>query len=88
MATFKGIIFANRTAFEGTIAGKLAQYKAKTKETYSITTSLSDGIDSLDDTKVLLPLNNTFIAELAWNPHSIEDISTTDPKWFNQQTIE
>lgn len=87
MATFKGIIFANRAAFDGAMVGKLAQYKAKNKETYSITTELASGIDSLDDDKVLLPINNKYVELLDWNPNQIDDIETTDSKWFNNEII-
>ena len=83
MATFKGIIFANRAAFDGAITGKLNQYKAKTKDNYNLTTILANGIDSLDDDKVLLPINNRYIKQLDWNPNQIDDIDTNDPKWFN-----
>lgn len=76
---FEAIIFANRAAFDGAMVGKLTSYEAKGGEA----TTLANGIDSIDDNKVMLPLNNTIIRSLSWNPHQIVIINTNDPKWFN-----
>ena len=83
MATFKGIIFANRTAFEGMETAIYNYYKAKYSE-IGITSKWSNGIDSLDDNKVLMPLDERVLDYPSFNPHTIVDVDTTDAKWFNQ----
>ena len=83
MITFKGIIFANRTAFEGVNTSVFNYYKAKHPD-HGFTNTWSKGIDSLDDSKVLMPLDERVLDYPSFNPHTIVDIETTDPKWFNQ----
>lgn len=82
MATFKAVIFANRTAFEGVETSVFNFYKAKYPK-IGLTNKWSKGIDSLNDTKVLMPVDER-VLDYNWNPHAVVDIETTDPKWFSQ----
>ena len=84
MATFKGIIFANRTAFENRETAVWNFYKAKDKKIdTTVVKRWSKGIDSLDDSKVLMPIDER-LKDFPWSPEVIVDVDTTDPKWFNQ----
>lgn len=86
MATFKGMIFANRTAFQGMETAVFNYYKAKYPN-YGITSKWSDGIDSLDDDKVLMALDERVLDYPSFNPYTVVDVETTDAKWFNQDPI-
>ena len=82
MATFKGIIFTNRTAFEGMETAVFNYYSAK-YENIGITSKWSEGIDSLDDDKVLMPLDERVLDYPSFNPHTVVDIEKGDSKWFS-----
>ena len=86
MATFKGIIFANRTAFDGMETAIYNYYKAKYVN-IGITSKWSNGIDSLDDNKVLMPLDERVLDYPSFNPYTVVDVETTDAKWFNQDAL-
>ena len=84
MATFKGIIFPNRNAFENKQTAVWNYLKAKDKKIdLTVVKRWSNGIDSLDDNKVLMVVDER-IDGFPWSPEQIIDIDTTDPKWFNQ----
>jgi len=83
MATFKAVIFANRTAFEGVETSVFNFYKAKYGDV-GLTNKWSNGIDSLNDTKVLMPVDER-VLDYNWNPHAVVDVSTDDTKWFNNE---
>jgi hypothetical protein len=87
MATIKGVIFANRTAFNG-VQGAVYNYLlANTKGIdTSVVKQWSLGIDSTDDTKVLMVVDER-VMDYPWNPHAVVDINTDDPKWFPQNEI-
>lgn len=82
MATFKGVIFANRNAFEGVQTAVWNYFKAKEKKLdLNVVKAWSKGIDSTDDSKVLMPIDER-VEDYPWNPHAIVDIDTSDEKWF------
>lgn len=84
----KAIIFANRSAFDGAMVGKLTSYMAKVgNRRDDITTKLAEGITNDVDAKILLPLNNRYIKDLDWNPQQIVDVDKDDPKWFPNEEI-
>jgi len=82
MATFKGVIFANRTAFQGVETAVFNHYNAKYPN-HGVTSKWSNGIDSLNDTKVLMQVDER-VMDFPWNPHAIIDVDTTNTKWFSQ----
>lgn len=82
MATFKGVVFQNRQAFEGTQTAVFNFYKAKYNE-IGVTSKWSKGIDSTDSNEVLMVIDER-VLDFPWSPHAIVDVDTTDPKWFNQ----
>ena len=86
MATFKGIIFANRTAFEGMETAIFNYFKAK-YSAIGITKKWSNGIDSLDDSKVLMPLDERVLDYPSFNPHTVVDVDTNDEKWFSNDAL-
>ena len=87
MATFKGIIFANRNAFENKEAAVWNYIKAKNKKIdLNVVKRYSKGIDSLNDSKVLMTVDDR-LNGFPWSPEQVVDIETTDPKWFNQNPI-
>ena len=85
METFKGIIFENRaefTAFEGLIC---SYYKTK----YNIdnpNACWSSGIDSLDDDKVLMTVDERVLDYPSYGVNEIVDVEKNSVKWFNQET--
>ena len=84
MAIFQGVIFPNRQAFEGKQGAVFNYYKAKDKNVdTSVVTSWSTGIDSLDDNKVLMQVDER-IDGFPWSPEQVIDVSTDNPKWFDQ----
>ena len=87
MATFKGIIFPNRNAFENRQSAVFNFYKAKTpKLDDSVVKQWSKGIDSLDDSKVLMVVDER-IELFPWSPEQVIEINTDNPKWFPQNEI-
>jgi len=91
MATFKAVIFANRTAFEGRVGAIWNFYLAKmqnrgVKVDTDVVKSYSKGIDSLDDGKVLMQVTEE-VEDFPWSPEQVVEVDTTDPKWFNQDPI-
>jgi len=85
MATFKGVIFANRQAFQGVETAVWNHYKAKYPNK-GVTSKWSNGIDSLNDNKVLMQVDER-VMDFPWNPHAVVDVDITDTKWFNQNPI-
>ena len=85
MATFKGVIFANRQAFYGVETAVWNHYKAKYTN-HGVSEKWSNGIDSLNDNKVLMQIDER-VLDYPWNPYAIVDVDTTDLKWFNQNPI-
>ena len=82
MATFKGIIFANRQVFDGVETAVWNFYSAKYPN-HGVTNKWSNGIDSRNDTKVLMVVDER-VMDFPWNPHAVVDVETTNPKWFDQ----
>ena len=86
MATFKGIIFANRTAFEGMETAVFNYYKTKHPD-YGVTVRWSEGVNSLDDDKVLMQLDERVLDYPSFNPHTVVDVNVEDSKWFDQNPV-
>jgi hypothetical protein len=86
MATVKGVIFANRQAFDGvqtSVFNYLLAQDTDGKIDRTVVKQWSLGIDSTDDTKVLMLVDER-VMDFPWNPHAVVDINTDDPKWFPQ----
>ena len=66
MATFKGVIFANRQAFEGVENAVWNFYSAKYPN-HGLTNKWSNGIDSRNDNKVLMQVDER-VMDFPWNP--------------------
>ena len=85
MATFKGIIFANRNAFAGKQTAIFNYYKAKTpKLDTSVVKQWSLGIDALDGSNRVLMVVDERINAFPWSPEQVIEINTNNPTWFNQ----
>ena len=86
MATFKAIVFANRTAFDGLELAIYNYFKAKFPND-DVTTNWSNGIDSLDSNEVLMALDERVLDYPSFNPHTVVDVEKGDVKWFSNLEI-
>lgn len=84
MNRFKGIVFPNRQAFEGKQTAVYNHFKAKHPNNQA--TNWSNGIDSLNDNKVLMPLDERTL-DFPWSPEIVVEIDKNDLKWFNNDAL-
>jgi len=92
MPIFKGVIFPNINAFNGKQGAVFNYYKAKQKQDFDYTvpdyvTKWADPIFALDGTNQVLMVVDERVNGFPWNPEQVIDVSTTDPKWFNQELL-
>ena len=80
----KGVIFANRQAFDGVQEAVYNFMKAKTPN--NIAVRWSNGIDSTNSSEVLMLLDER-TTDFPFSPQQIVDIDTNDTKWFPQDEI-
>lgn len=86
MATIKGVIFNNRQSFDGMQTAVYNYYLANVRDVdTTIVKRWSDGIDALDGSGDVLMLVDERVLGFPWNPHAVVDISTDNPKWFNNE---
>lgn len=80
MATVKGVIFANREAFNGKHGAVFNYYKANISN-FGNATKWCDGIDSTNSNEVLMIVDER-LDGFPWSPEQIVDVDVEDEKWF------
>ena len=82
----KGVIFANRQAFDGKQTAVFNYYKTNVSNVDELVTKWSEGIDSKTTNEVLMIVDSR-LDGFPWSPEQVVDISLSDTKWFNNDTL-